>query len=266
MRVEMVGISREGLTHCAAHAHGQWEIVMCVQGTATLHVGGQEIAFAPGVIVCQPPNVPHEVSAAKSYQDMHVRVEGFIPPCRQAIPVFDDDAEKRFSTLLRMLYEAFFKQEPNAERIVAALWDALYQLLVSWSAGRIEHPAVSALLREMVLNLSNPDFDLAAHIRGSGYSTDHFRRCFKRETGATPTAYWIALRVEHARRMLDLPDHGGYTIKQIAQLSGCVDPYYFSAVVKKHVGCSPTDYLRRGAEQEGEQNGRKGIAGCGDGL
>lgn len=245
MRVEMAGISSENLTHCDAHAHGQWEIVMCLRGAATLRVGGQEIAFRQGVIVCQPPNVPHEVTGTQAYQDMHVRVEGFVPPGQSPIPIFCDDAENRFFTLLRMLYEAFVKREPNGERLVAALWDALYQLMVSWSEGRIEQPMVSALLREMALNLSNHDFDLAAHIRQSGYSADHFRRCFKREIGTTPAAYLIALRIEHARRMLDLPDHGGYTIKQIAQLSGFADPYYFSTMFKRTLGCSPTAYLEK---------------------
>lgn len=245
MRVEMVGISSENLAYCATHAHSQWELVMCLRGTATLRVGAQEIAFTQGTIVCQPPHVPHEITGTQTYQDMHVRVEGFVPPCQSPVPVFFDDAEKRFFTLMRMLYEAFVKREPNSERLVSALWDSLYQLMVSWSQGRIELPMVSALLREMALNLSNHHFDLAAHIRQSGYSADHFRRRFKRETGSTPAAYLIALRIEHARRMLDLPDHGGYTIKQISQLSGFADPYYFSTMFKKALGCSPRAYCEK---------------------
>ena len=245
MHVAMVGISSKNLPYCAAHAHSQWEVVMCLQGAATLRVGTQEIAFTQGMIVCQPPHVPHEITGTQTYQDMHVRIEGFVPPSQSPVPLFVDDAENRFFTLLRMLYESFIKREPNSEHLVNALWDALYHLMVSWSQGRIEQPMVNTLLRKIALNLSNPDFDLAAQIRQSGYSADHFRRCFKRETGFTPAAYLISLRIDHARRILDLPDHGGYTIKQIALLSGFSDPYYFSTLFKKIVGCSPSAYLKK---------------------
>lgn len=245
MKVDMIGISPDQLMFSNLHSHSQWEIVVCLKGTSTMQVGKQEIDFRPGVIVCQPPNVPHGSVSTTGFQDMWVRIDGFVPFSPEAVPVFQDDEAGRFTKLAKMLYETFIRQEPNSDRIVAALWDAMYQLMVSWSADRIRNPAVSSLLHDMVLNLSNPDYDLGRQIEEAGYSPDHLRRCFKKELGQTPTAYLNRLRIDHARRILDLPDHGGYSVKQIALLSGFSDPYYFSTTFKKIQGCSPMEYLRR---------------------
>ena len=245
MNVNMIGLSAEHLLRCDAHAHREWEIVACLQGSCSLRVGEREIAFEPGVIVCQPPGMLHSAVSTGGYQDIWVRIDDFVPTCPEPVPVFQDDEAGRFTTLLKMLYESFISHQPNGARIAAALWDALYQLLVSWSTDRIENPAVSGVVHEMILNLSNSDFDLGACIRRTGYNPDHFRRCFRRELGQTPTAYLITLRLEHACRFLELPDCGGYTVKQVAQLSGFEDPYYFSTLFKKKFGCSPTAYLHR---------------------
>ncbi len=245
MRVEMAGLSPERLTHCEAHVHTQWEIVVTVKGRGILRVGQEDIPFEPGVIVCQPPGVAHSGEGQGEYQDMWFRIDGFTPPCAREIPIFHDDAEKRFTVLGRMLYEASCKGEANGERIVSALWEAMYQLLVSWSNRRSESPEVAALVREMVMNISNPDFDLSRAMEKSGYCRDHFRRKFRQEMGKTPTAYLISLRIDHARRILDLPEQGGYAIKQIAQLSGFSDPYYFSTMFKREMGVSPAFYAAR---------------------
>lgn len=250
MRLTMTGMSYEHLQGCGSHAHDQWEIVVVLHGSGTLRVGDLDIEFVPGTIVCQPPNVPHSSIGTPDFQDMYLRIDGFVPPSPEKVPIFQDDEEKRFSTLSRMLYESFYKREANSAHLVEALLDALYQLLTGWSMGRIENPAVDALVRAMIFNIANPKFSIADHMRQSGYCTDHFRRCFKREMGQTPTAYMISLRIEHARRMLDLRNQGGYSIQQIAHMSGFADPYYFSTMFKKALGCSPTQYLRSHAREE----------------
>ena len=100
------------------------------------------------------------------------------------------------------------------------------------------------LIREMIQNIPNPDYDISDYIRRSGYCADHFRRCFKKATGQTPNAYLIQLRIENARRLLNQCAHSnfGFTIKEIAAESGFQDSHYFSSMFKKVTGMTPREY------------------------
>lgn len=242
MRVTMVAISAPDLPICHMHAHDEWELILCLSGQCTLLLGDDSIFLTPGVIVCQPPRVPHGFTTAKDYQDICIRISGFVPPAGDGAAIFHDDAAQRFRTLLLMLHESFVQREPHREPIIASLWEVLYQLLISWSAQSAHPTAVTRLIHEMVLHLSDPAWELGEHIARSGYSPDHLRRRFKKEIGVTPAAYLTQLRVEHAKRLLALDDRGGYTIKQIGLMSGFHDPYYFSRVFKKVTGVSPNEY------------------------
>lgn len=250
MRLTMTSISAERLPGCNAHSHDQWEIILCLRGRARLMVGEKAYAFEEGVIACLPPDIPHYLEGLPDYQDMFLRIQDFAPPGRDEVPIFHDDEEKRFLTLARMLYQAFFSKEPNGPQLTNALLEAMLQLLVGWSMGGSPEGPVASLVREMIYNIPNHEFDISEHMRRSGYCSDHFRRCFKKEMGKTPTAYMISLRLDHARRLLELPGQGGYTIKQIAHMSGFSDPYYFSTMFRKNFGRSPMLYLEAKENEE----------------
>ena len=239
MNVIVTGLSSEHLTGCDMHSHPTWEIVVFLKGTGVLTVGGEKYSFRPGMIVCQPPDVPHGTRADGEYQDMYIQLQGFVPPAGGRI-VFEDGEGRRFETLLRMLNEVFHQREANWRTLSDSLADAMYQLLTGWAAGRNESPIVENAVREMVLNLSNPDFEPSELAERNGYCADHFRRRFRTVTGMTPQQYMVHLRMEHARRLLG--GGMGQSIRQIAMMSGYQDPYYFSRAFRKHTGMSPSEY------------------------
>ena len=215
MQVKMVGLSAPGTRFCPAHTHRQWEIVLCLTGSGILRVGDREIPYEPGCIVCQPPEVPHGVESDGGIMDLWVRVEDFLPPDKAEVPVYRDDDGGHFRILLKMLYEFFVNPPPGGEGVVPSLWEAAYRLLGSFGGEKTAYPAVQALRRAMILHLSDPDFSPLPWMEASGYSADHFRRCFRRETGRTPTDYLLWLRLDHARKLLALPERGGYSVREI---------------------------------------------------
>jgi len=239
MRVYMAGLSPEGLTYCDSHRHDRWEIVVCLRGSGILTVGEREIALHEGIIVCQPPNVPHEERDLADYQDLWLQVDEFDLSAGEEAAVCEDDGERRFSVLSRMTYEFFCQKEEGA--VASALTDALYALLAGRLATRRD-PRVAAFCREIVMNLSNASFDLTACMERSGYCADHFRRLFKKEMGETPLGYLTGLRLARAKRLLERRQSGGLTVRQIAKLCGFDDPYYFSTLFRRSVGCSPSGY------------------------
>ncbi|MGG4034304.1 AraC family transcriptional regulator [Paenibacillus cisolokensis] len=78
--------------------------------------------------------------------------------------------------------------------------------------------------------------DLARH---TGLSKQHLIYLFNRETGCPPVEYFLRMKMQRAGQLLDLTD---WSVKEIASAVGLSDPYYFSRLFKKMMGCSPTAY------------------------
>ncbi len=78
-------------------------------------------------------------------------------------------------------------------------------------------------------------------------SLSHYFALFKRRTGCTPIDYFIHLRMERAR---DLLEETSLTVKEIAAALGYDDQFYFSRVFKSINGLPPTNY--RSARQSGQ--------------
>jgi len=79
---------------------------------------------------------------------------------------------------------------------------------------------------------------LAASI---GYSLDHFRFLFKKQTGLSPKKYILQKRLSYAKNQLsgsDLP------LSEIAESCGYSDYYQFSTYFKKEEGISPIQYKK----------------------
>lgn len=72
-------------------------------------------------------------------------------------------------------------------------------------------------------------------------SNSHYVSLFRSKTGKSPNKYVIDLRISLACDMLTNTDK---PIKEIAEKVGYLDPYFFSALFKKHVGVSPKTYRK----------------------
>lgn len=75
-----------------------------------------------------------------------------------------------------------------------------------------------------------------------GYSRSYFYRLFVKETGFTPITYFNTIKMRRAAEMLT---GTGMKVKQVAYQLGYDDPYYFSRLFKKIMGCSPAEIKKR---------------------
>lgn len=74
------------------------------------------------------------------------------------------------------------------------------------------------------------------------YSSSHFQNLFRTKTGVSPIDYFIHLKIQRSCQLLALSD---LRIKEVAAAVGYTDPFYFSRLFHKIMGCSPVDYKSR---------------------
>ena len=79
------------------------------------------------------------------------------------------------------------------------------------------------------------------------YSAKHISRVFRNSMGINYTDYLRNIRIKYAILLLE---HGIESIKNVAYLSGFIDPAYFSAVFKKTVGMSPKEYQKMNKKEK----------------
>jgi AraC-like DNA-binding protein len=86
--------------------------------------------------------------------------------------------------------------------------------------------------------------DLATLAAVAGFSRYHFAREFRVAFGETPLAYLSRRRVERAK---DLLAHVNLTVTEVCMVVGFSSLGSFSRRFRELVGCSPSEYQRRGA-------------------
>lgn len=78
-----------------------------------------------------------------------------------------------------------------------------------------------------------------AHI--ANLSPYHFLRLFKNQTGKTPYAYLLNIKIEKAKELLKSKK---YTVTEVCFLCGFNNTSHFATLFKKMVGLSPSDYRK----------------------
>ncbi len=234
-----IGLIPAPIPRFLPHSHETWEICLYTRGTGIATVGGREISFAPGDIICMPPRISHQERSESGYTNIYIHTDDY-PAGRGRTPVFKDGAERPFFHLAMHLHREFHLKQPNWKLVTQNLFDILLLFLNRWEECRFTRPEVERLKGILVDNLHRRDFDVGQALRGLPMSPDHLRRRFLKALGLTPLKYLERLRIDEARRLLRI---GGFSIKEVALRSGFGDQYYFSRVFRKVVHMSPSAFV-----------------------
>lgn len=103
----------------------------------------------------------------------------------------------------------------------------------------------------------NQPLQVAELAAQANVSPSHYFALFKRQTGRAPIDYFIRLRMQRARTLLDSTTA---SVKEIAVALGYNDPFYFSRVFKAVNRVAPTLYRSRQKELKPVGDFPNGIA------
>jgi transcriptional regulator GlxA family with amidase domain len=96
----------------------------------------------------------------------------------------------------------------------------------------------------MVEHLDRP-LQISTLAAQASVSPSHYFALFKRQMGTAPMDYFIRLRMNHARQLLDSTC---FSVKEVAATMGYDDPFYFSRVFKSVHRVAPAEYRRRNGQ------------------
>ena len=241
-RLLYIGTLPEPVKIIGEHVHAYWEIVYYTFGNGVIKVGDEDISFEPHKIICLPPYIPHSEVSKSGYMNIFFSVD-FLQLPSSSIPQFYDNNDKDFFNILHMINREFHRKQGNWQKITESLLETLYQYMLSWTSLEKGNRYVDKFKNILISNISNKNFRVETGIKEIPLAKDYFRYIFKKETGMSPIEYLMEKRIDNAKKLLEGWKTGKVRIKDIANLVGFEDPYYFSRVFKKVSGKSPTEWI-----------------------
>jgi len=233
----------------------QDHLMLCTAGHGYVEVEGRRAHLKKNHLLIIPRDTAHTYWAADDDpwsiywvhflgDDADYYVDR-IPKTGQPVPVDPsalDEAVRLFRYCLDALHDGYglptlIYAAQSTQHILSLL---LYrnQSLPMEQLGGGRRSSLESVIEYMQNNL-NHNLRLEDFAREAGMSVSHFSERFRTQTGQSPMAYFIHLRMRLACRLLDL---SGKPVKTVAIETGYRDPYYFSRVFKNSMGLSPEKY------------------------
>ena len=222
-----------------AHRHINYEIIVHIHGTGTLHTDERDFPVSPGKIAIIPPGTIHNgVSDDGELERIYINGE-FNQVFNLTSPVIISDNPEREGTLLAKL---IFNNRYENPDYVASLCNALAHFLVqNLKMDDSIGMAVKEIIYEITENFHDCNIDLAYILQKSGYAEDYIRAQFKKLTGKTPIEFLTEVRIRHARYLIDVY-RNSLPLSLIAEKCGYTDYIYFSRRFRQVMEMSPKKY------------------------
>ena len=244
------------------HAHEEFMIAVTESGTALPRFWGGVQHVAQGDVFVLSPGVVHSGGPAA---ESTWRYRAFYPPAAlmrrvvqeltgadRGIPQFIEAmvSDPQIATVLRQAHHAL--EEPESRLAgESILLEALADLTARHATARLsahpigaEHHAVK-LVKDYLEALPTENVSLETLAQEAGISPFRVCRVFRRETGLSPHAYQILVRVRLAKTLLT----NGLPISQVAVDAGFFDQAHLTRHFKRIFGVTPGQYLGKGASQ-----------------
>ena len=245
MSLIVMGTSPQIYQYFGNHTHGSAELILNLTGRGVSSVNGREYPFEPGTILIIPPNTPHWKRAEKGFSDVYFQsdeLQAGSPAGATEVLSFSDDAEKTIEKLLLMMLSRYLPGK-ETDPILEMMYRLALELVRERCGAFRLDPAVEQIVSSLKRSFNDPELEISAVLRATGYSEDYVRRRFCAQMHQTPNEYLKNLRIEYAKQLL-CRESGGVSISEVGEQCGYYDSRYFSRVFKQCLGMTPREYGR----------------------
>ena len=230
------------------HSHPYFHYFYVKGGGGSIEIGENTYPLIPEHIYMMPKNARHSIRSGENglnaFEIKFDAVEGTILDRIEVLPDTLDLTGYSVEDVFAGIFTEMQNMYPYYEEVVARRLDELvFTLLRAHENSNAQKSTTysqkfSEVLFYMSQNLEHPitlkELADVAHIEKI-----YFLKSFKAEIGATPMDYLRTLRINKAKKLLVNSD---MNITQISNAVGFQTIHHFTAVFKKTVGKTPTEY------------------------
>ena len=237
------------------HWHDYYEIELCTSGEGIQRINGVAYPFSKGSFILLRPSDFHEVEVLQplsyfnaSFSSLAIDKKYLHALLKKNRCICGTLSNDDFNFLCAVFQKATLenqtvqtKENPTLQALLHVILSFLFK--TPHFLEMEEKPAFSLgeIIEYIHAHFSHsPSLqEIAAH---SGLQPNYFCRKFKQATGKTYIEYLNALKIEHAKNMLQTCD---LSITEIAFDSGFSSSSAFLREFKKQTNCSPLQYKKQ---------------------
>ncbi len=216
-------------------------LVFRLQGRASFSNGNQSVSTNSGDVFYMPANYPYKAEYQEKNEILVIHFESGLS---SEMENFKLNNSHIVSALFRKIYDIWTgKAEGYYYAALSVMGELLENILLQQSPA-LSNKTVEAFenaLEYMEENYKNSEFTVGNLVKKANMSDTYFRKLFLRKFGMSPAKYVISRRLIYADKLLSA---GEYSISEAAEMSGFSDVKYFSRVVKKEYGVTPSELYR----------------------
>ena len=258
LHIKYLGWYPKAYLHGIKRSHGLDEciVIFCTNGKGWAEIDGRRFAVAAGEALFIPANKPHAYGAddddpwsihwahfagtsAASYASQM--------PAREYVLSIPSVQAKEIARMFRESYR--LASAGLTERTLLLASHILRYVLgiLFFQSGRSPESRSRAIANDLTKSIEYMRANIARTLtllelsRHAGLSPARYSTLFREQTGSSPVEHHIRLRMQAACHYLDA---SALSIKEVAAKLGYEDPYYFSRIFQKIIGCSPLAYRR----------------------
>ena len=232
-------------------------IEYAVSGSAEYCIDGQSDILSSGEILLTYPGSSVTVSDHKggSFHRILVIISGGIAKIApetlgllklRKLRLENLKTKTEFQNLLKAIFNNLSTQnDSDAENNSRLAYDVLLFLtkLCHLQSGKDnELPDVLTNTLNRMASGKLEDFSISTLASQAGVSRMTLTTLFRKHLNTTPLAYWMKLKMEHAKQLLV---NSNMPVKLISVDLGFKSQLYFSTVFRRHFGLSPTAYRKK---------------------
>ncbi len=227
-------------------------IYMITEGSGYLHFGTTELTLIPGNIYVIPSGVKCSYGCEKSLSKTYFHISVPLPTgydlmehLDRCLVFSDSNAVKEMTACITDNSAA------SLIRVQCFIYDTIYKCIANMNNLEIREFSeyVTEIIRYIDINIS-ADLSLSKISEALSTSSEKLRKTFCSETGMSIGKY-IDNRVMHKAELM--VREGRYSIKEISDILGFCDQFYFSRCFTRKFGISPRTYRKENySTQEAE--------------
>ena len=246
------------ITHC----HEHWEFTIILKGEMRHKIGGQEHVIRENTLLVIRPDDVHSFHHCSDQELLYINL-GVRESALQTMllilsknlydfllkePFVEFELSKTTATYFANIFDKFHTstQDDNANEILLStiFTSILRELLTCYNKSK-QTKNYSPTVTEFIKHMRKPEnliLSINDIIKNMNYSHCHIIRLFKKETGITPSQYFLKIKLNYARSLLETTN---LSVLDIASTVGFSSLGHFTEVFKKEYSLPPANYRRK---------------------
>ena len=249
--VDRIGSARTAGRPSAFRILGQYGIVFIDSGSGLLATkSAGEVSVGQSDVLVLLPDEPHIYYPQDAWttkwivwggpEARVIEQLGYLSNKRMVMRDVNGAVSRCFAALSMLMKREDIAAVLERKCIILGMLHELFAASQEPKIGRRQNILIEQAIDFITGNIST-DFSIPLLAQHCGLSQTHFRRIFKEYTGRMPREFITSVRIAKAKELLC---RGCYTVKQVSQMTGYKDPFYFMRVFQKINGVSPGKFSR----------------------